>query len=178
MPTWSTHGANMEQHVKLQRQHDVKMEPTWDALLDHGANREQNRSTWVYMEPTQIYTEPTRIYTFLQRAENVLTPCCSGWHRTIPCWLRNTEATHKHGETRSYTEASLTYQHGAHTLPTWKSTVPKLMPDEHGSFKTAVLAPYINTDHPVTTRLTKDKHGTNTEPTRITTRMNTDCNPW
>ncbi len=56
------------------------------------------------------------------------------------------------------------------------------MPDEHGSFeqfKTAVLASRINTDHPVISRITiaKDKHGMNTEPTRITTRMNTDCNP-
>ena len=61
MATWNAHRTNLEQTVRLRRQHDVTMEPTW--MYTEPAQIYMEPTSWINMEPTQIYTETTMLST-------------------------------------------------------------------------------------------------------------------
>ncbi len=64
------------------------------------------------------------------------------WHRVAPCGtvlFHVDSVTRKQHGGNTELHAGVTYQHGADTLPTRKSTVPDLMPDEHAPDGTSIM---------------------------------------
>ncbi len=120
------------------RQHDVNTECPIRPWSQHETARINTDVTRIYTEPTRIKMERTRIYTEPKRIytdQHGIAPCGAVLFRVNSIAQRqHGSARSLHGDARSCTElhGGVTYQHGIDTLPTRKSTVPNLMPDEHG----------------------------------------------